>query len=97
MSSTIHDFGFVHSYFDLASCTEQGITLVIRMHLGVAHVSEPTMATAPLLKVPAEVRIVVHRLLLTDHKDMFSTYVRKSRPHTSNGSGKRDEEANLGT
>ena len=41
------------------------------MHLCVARVSEPTMATAPLLNVPAEIRIIIYRLLLTDHKDMF--------------------------
>lgn len=32
--------------------------------------SESAMATAPFLKVPAEIRLVIYKLLLSDHKDM---------------------------
>ena len=81
LSSIIYDFGWAHSYIDLASCTEHGSTLVFCMHLGVARFSEPKMTTAPLLKVPAEIRIIIYRLLLSDHKDMF-LHIRTEEPST---------------
>lgn len=45
------------------------------------------MATAPFLKVPAEIRLIIYKLLLSDHKDMTlrirteepSTYERRKR------------------
>ena len=81
LSLMIYGFGWVHSYIDLASCTEQGITLVYRVHLGVAGVSEPTMATAFLLKVPAEIRMIIYRLLLSNHKDIL-LHIRTEEPST---------------
>ena len=81
LSSAINGFGWVHRYVDLANCTEQDITLVFRVHLGVARVPESTMTTSPFLKVPAEIRLVIYRLLLSDHKDML-LHIRTEEPST---------------
>ena len=44
--------------------TEQGIPSLRR------RMSEPTMATALFLEVPAEIRLIIYKLLLLEHEDM---------------------------
>lgn len=50
------------------------------VHPGVARASKSTMATAPFLKVPAEIRLIIYKLLLSDHKDK-TLCIRTEEPH----------------
>lgn len=56
----IHSIREVHPFIHRISGAEQGIVLL----------SKSTMATAPFLKVPAEIRLNIYKLLLSDHMDM---------------------------
>lgn len=59
----------ISSPIDLTSGAEQGVIFGKFFHPDVSQMSEPTMAIAPFLRVPAEIRLMIYKLLLLDHND----------------------------